>query len=110
MVKLINEDHSFSSEMFTGGATKADVIHMHKETNEKNVKGKQWNATVTSKDDALGGGHVDRFSLSDTNVQQIAHLVSLKVKEDIGALLEKDNNTAENIEELKTTITFLEMA
>lgn len=41
MVKLINEDHIFNSEMFVSGAIKADVIRMRKEAEEKNAKLKQ---------------------------------------------------------------------
>lgn len=38
MVKLINEDHAFSSQMFRGGVTRADVIRMRKEADAKNAK------------------------------------------------------------------------
>ncbi|VVB01256.1 unnamed protein product [Arabis nemorensis] len=37
MMRLINEEKTFCSSMFIGGATKADVVRIIKEAKEKNA-------------------------------------------------------------------------
>ncbi|VVB01629.1 unnamed protein product [Arabis nemorensis] len=80
MMRLINEEKTFCSSMFIGGATKADVVRMIKEAQEKNAKGKQKRA-VGNTDMAktsIGGGVV--FDLTASDVQQIMDAVADKWK------------------------------
>ncbi|VVB11356.1 unnamed protein product [Arabis nemorensis] len=75
MVKLINEESVFHSEMFVGGATKADVIRMRKEEEENNAKAKQRKAGASVEE---GNADTDGNGCFDINscIQQIEVLKS----------------------------------
>lgn len=103
LVKLINEGHIFSSEMFVGGATKADVIRMRKEAEEKNAKQKaKKGCSIWKKFPIFGDG--DGNSSSDNSVHHIAELVACKIKKELVGLSEMVSSCSKNIEELRTKL------
>lgn len=108
MMRLINEEKKNSNSMFSGGATKADVVRMIKEAKEKNTKRKQKRAVGTTDmaEISIVGGVVT--GLTDNDVQQIADDVANKLKGEFIRVEEKVNDTCLKLDELKTAITLLE--
>ncbi|VVB04363.1 unnamed protein product [Arabis nemorensis] len=105
-VKLINEERAFHSEIFVGGATKADLIHMRKEEEEKNAKAKQRKAGVSVEE---GNVDTDRNGCFDIDFNVIAELISSKMKEEFSVLGLQVNSCIKKIEVLKSKLDFLKM-
>ncbi|VVB04879.1 unnamed protein product [Arabis nemorensis] len=69
MLQLINKEHNFCSSMFSGGATKADVIRMNKETKEKYAKAKQKKGACCYEMAGQGVGNVEGLTFTEFDLQ-----------------------------------------
>ncbi|KFK22548.1 hypothetical protein AALP_AAs68488U000900 [Arabis alpina] len=78
IMKLIGDEHQFSGRMFTGGATKSDVVRMIRDAKEKNVKMKQ-KKTFGQVEGCGESSNWEGITLSGTDIRQIADMVCEKV-------------------------------
>ncbi|VVB15435.1 unnamed protein product [Arabis nemorensis] len=94
--------------MFSGGATKADVIRINKETKEKNAKAKQKKGVGCYEIAGQGVGNVEGLTFNESDLQQFAEIVADKMSGEINRLEVKLNESLVKMEELITAITLLE--
>ncbi|VVA92393.1 unnamed protein product [Arabis nemorensis] len=114
MVDLINKEHEFCNSMFSGGATRADVLRMIKEAKEKNnnVKGKKVRGRKKSSGRnvlrAQSSRPVDLASFVEGDCGAVVDIVDEKIRADINRLEMKVDDSSSQLQDLKSAFTILE--
>ncbi|VVA99346.1 unnamed protein product [Arabis nemorensis] len=109
LLRLIKEDHDFCSSMFSGGATKADVIRMIKEEKTKNAKGKQKKSVNNTDIDGPSSGVVGGISFTNSDLLQIADMVAFNIMGKMNYLEQKVNDSVAVVGELKDAVNVMDI-